>query len=136
NGFVVAENDLIANTRKGKQALNVTMPVEAKLCVPADTDGAHGDHVAVVGENRKLLIFPLDQVPEMGRGKGVRLQRYKDGGVKDARLFKLESGLSWTDSAGRTHTRTADELREFIGDRAQAGRMVPKGFPKSGTFEG
>ncbi|EFL90542.1 DNA topoisomerase IV, A subunit [Ahrensia sp. R2A130] len=136
NGFVVAETDLIANTRKGKQSLNVAMPVEAKLCPATDHEGEAGDHVAVVGENRKLLIFPLDQVPEMGRGKGVRLQRYKDGGVKDARLFKLADGLSWTDSAGRTHTRTADELKEYIADRAQAGRMVPKGFPKSGTFAG
>ncbi len=133
NGFVVTESDLVANTRKGKQVLNVSVPAEALLCTTVP-EGA--THLATVGENRKLLIFPLDQVPEMGRGKGVRLQKYKDGGIVDARPFTLAEGLTWTDSAGRTHTRTADELREFIGERAQAGRMVPKGFPKSGKFAG
>ncbi len=135
NGFVVSENDVVANTRKGKQVLNVALPVEAALCVEivAEADTAP-DHLAVVGENRKLIIFPLDQIPEMGRGKGVRLQKYKDGGIKDARAFRLAEGLSWTDSADRTHTRTAAELQEFIGERAQAGRMVPKGFPRNGRF--
>ncbi|MEP4293443.1 MAG: DNA gyrase C-terminal beta-propeller domain-containing protein, partial [Rhizobiaceae bacterium] len=92
------------------------------------------DQIAVVGENRKLLIFPLDQVPEMTRGKGVRLQKYKDGGIQDAKTFSGSEGLSWTDSADRTHTRSLDELKEFIGERAQAGRMVPKGFPRNGKF--
>ena len=76
----------------------------------------------------------MDQVPEMGRGKGVRLQKYKDGGIKDVSAFKLSDGLSWTDSADRTHTRSAQELLEYMGERAQAGRMVPKGFPKNGKF--
>ncbi|MEM8652783.1 MAG: DNA topoisomerase IV subunit A [Pseudomonadota bacterium] len=129
NGFVVSEADVIANTRKGKQVLNVKMPDEAAICKPAI-----GDRIAVVGDNRKLLIFPLDQIPEMGRGKGVRLQRYKDGGVKDIQVFNAEAGLSWTDSASRTHTRTMEELVEFIGERAQAGRVAPKGFPKNGKF--
>ncbi len=133
NGFVVTEGDLVANTRKGKQMLNVTAPAEALLCITMP-EGA--THLATVGENRKLLILPLAQVPEMGRGKGVRLQKYKDGCIVDARPFALAEGLTWTDSAGRTHTRTADELREFVGERAQAGRMVPKGFPKNGTFAG
>jgi topoisomerase-4 subunit A len=134
NGFVVAEADVIANTRKGKQVLNVSVPAEAVICNIVETGDDAPDHLAVVGENRKLIIFPLDQVPEMGRGKGVRLQKYKDGGIKDVSAFKLSTGLSWTDSADRTHTRSAEELMEYIGERAQAGRMVPKGFPKNGKF--
>ncbi len=95
-----------------------------------------GDHVAVVGENRKLLVFPLDQLPEMTRGKGVRLQRYKDGGISDIRCFAIADGLTWSDSAGRSFTKNKDELIEWLGDRASAGRAVPKGFPRSGKFSG
>ena len=131
NGFVVTEADVVANTRKGKQVLNVKLPVEAKTCTIVS-----GDHVAVVGENRKLLAFPLEQLPEMTRGKGVRLQRYKDGDLGDVSTFDMSEGLTWQDSAGRTHTRSKDELAEYIGERAQAGRMVPKGFPKNGRFGG
>ncbi|MCR9139189.1 MAG: DNA topoisomerase IV subunit A [Alphaproteobacteria bacterium] len=129
NGFIVPQSDITANTRKGKQAMNVKLPVEAARCVPVT-----GDFVAVVGQNRKLLAFPMSQLPEMARGKGVRLQRYKDGGISDVKTFSMEDGLSWSDSAGRTHTKSRDELREWIGDRAQAGRTVPKGFPRSGRF--
>ena len=86
-----------------------------------------GDHVAIIGENRKMLIFPLDEVPEMARGKGVRLQKYKDGGLTDVRAFRLKDGLTWTDSSGRNFVVT--ELEEWIGERAQAGRLPPKGFP-------
>jgi len=128
-GFVVAEADLLANTRKGKQAMNVSAPTEARLCV-----SAAGDQVAIIGENRKLLIFPLAEVPELPRGKGVRLQRYKDGGVSDARVFSADEGLTWMDSSGRTFTRTMDELRDWLGDRAQAGRLPPQGFPRSNKF--
>ena len=131
NGFVVAESEMVANTRKGKQIMNVSMPDEAKLAVPVT-----GDHVAVVGENRKLLAFPLAQVPEMSRGKGVRLQRYKDGGVVDVKCFALAEGLSWSDTAGRIFTKVGEELREWLADRATAGRTVPKGFPRSGKFGG
>ena len=134
NGFVVSETDVIANTRKGKQVLNVKLPVEACLCAEVETGDEAPDQVAVVGENRKLLIFPLDQIPEMSRGKGVRLQKYKDGGIKDAKAFRASEGVSWTDSAERTHTRSMDEMREYVGERAQAGRMVPKGFPRNGKF--
>ena len=130
-GFIVPEADLVANTRKGKQILNVSMPDEAKLVVTAG-----GDHVAVVGENRKMLVFPAAQLPEMTRGKGVRLQRYKDGGISDLRVFNIEDGLTWDDSAGRNFVRKKDELIEWIGDRATAGRIVPKGFPRSGKFSG
>ena len=131
NGFIVAEAELVANTRKGKQIMNVSYPDETKLLVPIS-----GDHVAVVGENRKMLIFPLAQVPEMSRGKGVRLQKYKDGGIADVRCFAIVDGLTWEDSAGRTFTKTKDELVEWLGDRAGAGRAVPKGFPRSGRFSG
>ena len=131
NGFVVVEGDMAANTRKGKQIMNVAMPDETKLVIPVK-----GDHVAIVGENRKMLVFPLVQIPEMSRGKGVRLQRYKDGGVSDMRCFAIADGLTWADSAGRSFTKNKDELLEWIGDRATAGRAVPKGFPRSGKFTG
>ncbi|MBY5344356.1 DNA topoisomerase IV subunit A [Rhizobium leguminosarum bv. viciae] len=131
NGFVVPEAELVANTRKGKQIMNVGLPEETQLLVPVS-----GDHVAVVGENRKLLVFPLAQVPEMSRGKGVRLQRYKDGGISDVRCFAISDGLVWEDSAGRTFTKSKDELVEWLADRATAGRTVPKGFPRSGKFAG
>jgi len=131
NGFVVAEDDLIANTRKGKQVLNVSGDDEARLLVPAA-----GDMVAVIGQNRKLLIFPAQQLPEMSRGKGVRLQKYKDGGISDLKTFKSEEGLTWTDSSGRTFTRPMGELVEWVGDRAQAGRQPPNGFPRNNRFVG
>ena len=129
NGFVVSEADVVANTRKGKQVLNVKMPDEAAICTPAS-----GDTLAVVGDNRKLLIFSIEQIPEMGRGKGVRFQKYKDGGIKDVRVFNKVDGLTWEDSADRTHNRSLEELAEYVGERAQAGRIAPKGFPKNGKF--
>ncbi|WP_297327614.1 DNA topoisomerase IV subunit A [uncultured Bartonella sp.] len=131
NGFIVAENDVLANTRKGKQVMNVKLPDEAKLCLPIN-----GDHVAIIGENRKMLVFPLNQISEMTRGKGVRLQRYKDGGVSDATTFNIAEGLTWRDAADRSFTRNASELIEWLGSRAGVGRMVPKGFPRSGKFSG
>ncbi|MEK1852222.1 MAG: DNA topoisomerase IV subunit A [Phyllobacterium sp.] len=129
NGFIVPEADVIANTRKGKQVMNVKAPDEARHCIPVT-----GDSVAIIGENRKMLVFPLTEVPELGRGKGVRLQRYKDGGVSDIRVFTLEQGLTWQDASGRSFTRGKLELLEWTGPRATAGRMVPKGFPRSGKF--
>jgi topoisomerase-4 subunit A len=129
NGFVVPEAEVAANTRKGKQVMNVRAPDEAQRCVPVA-----GDHIAIVGENRKMLVFPLADVPEMGRGKGVRLQKYKDGGVLDVKLFAMDSGLSWQDSAGRTFLKTREELTEWMGSRASAGRLAPKGFPRTGKF--
>ncbi|WP_102957948.1 DNA topoisomerase IV subunit A [Mangrovicella endophytica] len=129
SGFVVSENEMLSGTRKGKQIMNVAGQVRLMLAVPIT-----GDSVAVVGENRKMLVFPLIQVPEMTRGKGVRLQRFKDGGLSDVRIFRMAEGLSWHDTAGRLFTRSEAELLEWRGDRAQAGRMVPKGFPKSGRF--
>ncbi|RVC47970.1 DNA topoisomerase IV subunit A, partial [Mesorhizobium sp. M00.F.Ca.ET.038.03.1.1] len=128
-GFIVSEEEVVANTRKGKQVMNVKAPDEAKRCIPVA-----GDHLAIVGENRKMLVFPLTEIPEMARGKGVRLQKYKDGGVLDLKTFTLETGLSWQDSADRTFTKSREELAEWIGTRAAAGRMVPKGFPRTGKF--
>ena len=127
DGFVVTETEVVAQTRTGKQVLNVRSPAKAKICVPVA-----GDHEAVVGENRKVLVFSLDELPEMGRGKGVRLQRYKDGGLSDATTFSYADGLSWKDPAGRTRTET--ELGEWLGKRASAGRMAPRGFPRDNTF--
>ena len=128
-GFTVPEEEVAANTRKGKQVMNVKAPDEAKRLTWVE-----GDHVAIVGENRKLLVFPLADVPEMARGKGVRLQRYKDGGVADIKTFAIGAGLTWQDSADRTYTKTRDELLEWTGERASAGRIAPKGFPRTGKF--
>jgi topoisomerase IV subunit A len=127
-GFVVAEDDCIATTRKGKQVLNVKLPAEAQACAVV---AAEADHVAVVGENRKLLVFPLAELPGMARGRGVRLQKYRDGGLSDIKAFRLAEGLSWRDSSGRTWTADATE---WVGARAQAGRLPPKGFPRSNRF--
>jgi topoisomerase IV subunit A len=128
-GFVVSQDEMVGGTRKGKLLLNVDKPATAAFIVPAE-----GDHVAAIGENRKLLIFPIAQLPEMPRGKGVRLQKYRDGGISDAKVFPLNQGLSWKDSAGRSFSVSALDLREWIGNRAEAGRLPPKGFPKNNRF--
>lgn len=128
-GFVVNEDDCVGTTKKGKQVLNVDMPNEARAVTEVI-----GDTVAVIGENRKMLIFPLDQVPEMARGRGVRLQKYKDGGLSDVAVFEAKAGLTWKDSAGREFSATMKELAEWQGTRADAGRLPPKGFPKSNKF--
>ena len=125
-GFVVPGSELLAEKRTGKQILVLKPGEEAALCIPAD-----GDHVAVVGESRKLLIFPLAQLPEMTRGSGVILQRYADGGLLDAKVFRLAEGLTWR-LGERVRTETA--LRAWIGERGQVGRMPPNGFPRSGRF--
>jgi topoisomerase-4 subunit A len=127
DGFVVEENEVIAQTRSGRQVLNVKSGVKAVICQPVT-----GDHVAVVGLNRKLLVFALADLPEMTRGKGVRLQKYKDGGLSDALCFAIADGLTWKDPAGRT--RTERDLAEYQGKRASAGRMAPRGFPRDNRF--
>ena len=127
DGFIVPQDDVIAQTRTGKQVLNVKGDSVASVCRVVK-----GDHIAVVGENRKVLIFSIEELPEMGRGKGVRLQKYKDGGLSDATTFNLEDGLSWLDPAGRT--RTENDLAEWIAKRASAGRMAPRGFPRDNKF--
>ena len=127
DGFIVPQDDVIAQTRTGKQVLNVKGDSVASVCRVVK-----GDHIAVVGENRKVLIFSIEELPEMGRGKGVRLQKYKDGGLSDATTFNLEEGLNWLDPAGRT--RTENDLAEWIAKRASAGRMAPRGFPRDNKF--
>jgi topoisomerase-4 subunit A len=122
----VPEEEVVAQTRGGKQVLNVAEGVEAAACVPVE-----GDHVAVMGENRKMIIFPIAELPEMTRGRGVTLQKYKDGGLSDVKTFDLEEGLTWR-LGDKTRTETA--LRDWVGKRAQAGRLPPPGFPKSNKF--
>jgi topoisomerase-4 subunit A len=128
-GFLASQDDMIGNTRKGKMLLGVDAPARARFIVPAE-----GDHVAAIGENRKLLCFPLSELPEMTRGKGVRLQRYKDGGLSDIKTFALDEGLSWVDPAGRVFNVGQEALTEWLGHRADAGRLPPKGFPKANRF--
>ncbi len=125
-GFIVASADLLAEKRTGKQVLNLRPGERALLCIPVD-----GDHVAVIGTNRKLLVFPLDQLPELSRGAGVQLQRYKDGTLADAKIFRLADGLTWRLG---DKVRTETDLRPWLGDRAQAGKLPPNGFPRSGRF--
>jgi len=127
HGFITNEDDAVAMTKNGKRVLNVKPGVEAASCRPAD-----GDHVAVVGENRKMLIFAKDEVPEMGRGQGVYLQRYKDGALIDAVAFTWKEGLK--DENGRLFSPS--ELKDWRGERAQSGRIVPRGWAKSGRFGG
>jgi topoisomerase-4 subunit A len=120
-GFITASDDLLANTRKGRGVLGIDAPARAMLALEVT-----GDHVAIVGENRKLLVFPVSQLPDMTRGKGVRLQRYK--------TFNLADGLTWRDASGRTWTVTPSDLAEWVSNRAEAGRLPPKGFPKTNKF--
>ena len=127
DGFIVRHDDVIAQTKNGKQILNVKGDSVAKVC-----RNINGDHIAVVGENRKVLIFSITELPEMVRGKGVRLQKYKEGGLSDITTFDLLNGLSWLDPAGRTRTET--NLEEWTGKRATAGRMAPRGFPRNKKF--
>jgi topoisomerase-4 subunit A len=129
-GFIAPCDEMVGGTRKGKILLNTDPGMKAVVIVPAD-----GDHIAVMGQNRKLLIFPAEQVPEMTRGKGVKLQKYRDGGISDAQVFRLADGLSWLDSAGRTFNVPKRELRDWIGMRSDAGRLPPKGFPKNNKFK-
>jgi topoisomerase IV subunit A len=137
NGFLVTSDDVVAQTRAGKQVLNVGDGV-AKLC-----KAVAGDHVAVVSENRKLLVFPLSELPEMGRGKGVRLQKYNvargkqgvlelDGGLSDITTFEIAKGLSWAASGDRT--RTEVDMSPWVGKRASVGRLPPHGFPRDNRF--
>jgi topoisomerase-4 subunit A len=127
-GFIVPAAELLAEKRTGKQVLNLKPKEEAALCVPAE-----GDHVAIIGENRRLLVFPLDQVPEMARGSGVILQRYKDGNLSDIKIFRLADGLTW--KLG-DRIRTETDLRPWLAERGTAGRLPPNGFPKSPKFGG
>jgi topoisomerase IV subunit A len=129
NGFVVAEDECLGTTRKGKQVLNLKAPDKAGAMTTVD-----GELAAAIGANRKMVIFPLNQVPEMGRGRGVRLQRHKEKGLSDVTTFTAEAGLSWNDAAGRSFNMPMKELKDWRGNRADAGRIAPKGFPKNNKF--
>ena len=135
-GFIVKAEDAFAQTKNGKLVLNLADGEKGVVCAPIPGTSGTGadllagkpaDSVAIIGENRKLLIFPLKDVPEMGRGRGVILQRYKDGGAADAKVFTLKEGLTWK-SGDRERTET--DLRDWVGERAQAGRLPPKGFSR------
>ncbi|WP_151717395.1 DNA topoisomerase IV subunit A [Gemmobacter serpentinus] len=127
DGFIVPSEEVVAQTRAGKQVLTFREGLRMALC-----RRINGDHVAVVGENRKLLVFPVAELPEMAKGKGVRLQKYKDGGLSDATTFNLADGLSWKDPAGRTRLET--DLAQWQGARAATGAMAPRGFPRDNRF--
>jgi topoisomerase-4 subunit A len=128
-GFVIGEDDMLASKRGGKQVLTVDSKERALVAAPVS-----GDMVAVIGQNRKLLIFPLAELPEMARGRGVKLQSYKQGGLADAVVFAKKDGLSWTDASGRV--RTVPDWADWKGKRAQAGLIAPRGFSRSGKFQG
>jgi topoisomerase-4 subunit A len=126
NGFVVTEDEVVAQTRKGKQIMTVSAPDRAIACVAAG-----GDSVACVGDNRKLLIFPLEEVNELARGRGVRLQKLREGGLADVTVFRSEDGLRWQEGP---RVRSFTEYAEWQGRRAQTGQTVPKGFPRNNRF--
>jgi topoisomerase-4 subunit A len=126
NAFIVAEDEVVAQTRKGRQIMTVPSDDKAVVCVACE-----GDSVAVVGTNRKMLVFPLAEVNELNRGRGVRLQRYAEGSLADVTVFTAATGLQWLEGA---RIRTFTELAEWQGARAQAGKLVPKGFPRTGRF--
>jgi topoisomerase-4 subunit A len=123
-GFVLPEEDAIAFRRAGKQVLNGTAAASLLL--------GDADHLAVIGDNGKLLIFPAAELPEMPRGKGVKLQSYREGGLRDAAAFRSEEGMASVDPSGRT--RLWPEWREWLGRRAGAGKLAPKGFPATKRF--
>ena len=127
HGLVIDMKSALAQTRSGKQVLNLSGAARAVACCVAA-----GDHVAVVGQNRRLLVFKLDEVPEMQRGKGVILQRYKDGDLSDIKVFTLADGLSWQMGGGRTRTET--DLLAWQGKRGAAGKLPPNGFPRPARF--
>ncbi len=125
-GFIVETDEIVAQKRGGRQVLNVSGEVEAVVCVLAE-----GDRLAVVGENHKLLVFGLDELPVMTRGRGVILQKYRDGGLSDARCFSGGAGLTWRQGS---RLRTLTELGDWISKRGNAGRLAPKGFPRHNRF--
>ncbi|MEP7030127.1 MAG: DNA gyrase subunit A, partial [Pseudolabrys sp.] len=128
NGFVVPEDDVLGTTRKGKQVLNLKAPDKAAALTTVD-----GELVASIGANRKMVIFRIDEIPEMTRGRGVRLQKYKEKGLSDVTTFKADDGLTWTDGAGRTQSLSMKELKDWRGKRADAGRIA-QGLPKNNKF--
>jgi topoisomerase-4 subunit A len=125
-GFIVPAIDVVAQTKNGKQILNVKDDNKAYLCKKVN-----GNHIAIIGDNRKLLIFPISELPEMKRGQGVTLQKYKDGGIGDVKFFNIEEGLSW--QLGN-NTRVEPDITGWLGRRAGSGKLPPVGFPKNNKF--
>ena len=132
-GFVTLASDVIAETRKGRQVVNLRADARLRIVSPIPNEA---DYVAVVGDNRKLLVFPLDELPEMTRGQGVQLQRYRDGGLSDAIAFRYADGLSWPMGGDGGRTRTESDLSGWRAARGAAGRMPPTGFPRNNRFKG
>ncbi len=130
-GFITRQDDAIAETRKGKQLMNLKPGATLRI-VRRITES--DDYVAVVGDNRKLVIFPLDELPEMGRGQGVTLQRFRDGGLADAIALRFADGLSWSMGGESGRTRTEADLSPWRSARGAAGRMAPVGFPRDNRF--
>ena len=130
-GFVAAMADIIAETRKGKQVVNVRPGARLSVVRPIATDA---DSIAIVGENRKLLVFPLIEMPRMARGQGVQMQRYRDGGLSDAVAFRMADGLSWAMGGDSGRTRTESDMTPWRVARGAAGRMPPVGFPRDNRF--
>jgi topoisomerase-4 subunit A len=126
-GFIVDGEEALAQTRTGKQVLTPAAGARAALCAPAD-----GDMAAFVGDNRRMLVVDLADIPEMTRGRGVILQRYRSGGLLDAKVFRLADGLSWRQ--GESRTRSETDLTPWRGARGGAGHAVPQGFPRSNRF--
>lgn len=131
HGFVVQMGDVIAETRKGRNVVNLKPKAQLAVVRPI---GAGDDSIAVVGENRKLVVFPIAEVPVMGRGQGVMLQRYRDGGLSDATTFVFAEGLSWTMGGDSGRTRTETDVAPWRVARGAAGRMPPTGFPRNNRF--
>lgn len=128
-GFIVATQDVIAQTKSGKQVLNVRGSVKAAKCLVVEGDG-----VAVIGNNRKLLIFPVEEIPQMTRGRGVILQRYREGCFSDAKILTLSEGLSWPMAGSTDRMRHEPDIRPWQGGRGQGGKIAPNGFPRSNKF--
>ncbi|MDB5669518.1 MAG: parC, partial [Alphaproteobacteria bacterium] len=131
-GFIASADGAVAETRKGKQVVNLRPKAILAVIRPIR---AEDDYVAVVGDNRKMVAYPLSELPEMGRGQGVQLQRYRDGGLSDATSFATADGLSWSMGGESGRTRTESDMSPWRTARGAAGRMAPMGFPRSNRFQ-
>jgi topoisomerase-4 subunit A len=130
-GFITSARGAIAETRKGKQVVNLRAGARLSIIRPV---GEGDDYLAAIGDNRKMVVFPLSELPEMGRGQGVQLQRYRDGGLSDAKTFRFAEGLSWGMGGATGRTRNETDLSPWRTARGAAGRMPPVGFPRDNKF--
>ncbi len=132
-GFVAPTGEIVAETRKGRQVVNLRADARLRIVRPIAPDD---DYVAIIGDNRKLVVFPIEELPEMTRGQGVQLQKYRDGGTADAVTFRFERGLSWPMGGETRRTRTEADMAAWRVARGATGRMPPVGFPRSNRFDG